>query len=178
MPKDRAVFMDRDGTLVRDVPYCSSPDELELLPGVPEAIKRLNRGGFKAVVVTNQSGVGRGYFDVPMLKRINDKMAADLAKEGARLDGIYYCPHLPEDNCDCRKPRTALLRKAAADLNLDLSRSFMVGDMLSDVVAGQTAGCRTCLVSGLGTSSVVLLKIKPHQVATSLAEAADWILGQ
>ena len=178
MPKDRAVFMDRDGTLVRDVPYCSSLDELEVLPGVPEAISRLNDGGYKAVVITNQSGVGYGYFDEAMLKRINDKMVAELATKGARLDGIYHCPHLPEDRCDCRKPKTALFRKAATEMNIDLSRSFMIGDMLSDVVAGQTAGCRTCLVTGLGTSSAVLLKIKPHQIAAGFSEAVDWILRQ
>ena len=104
----RAVFLDRDGTIARDVPYCSRPEDLELLPGVGEAIRLLNEHGFMVVIITNQSGIARGYFTEEMLERIHQKLKNDLAKSGAHVDAIYYCPHHPGEGCDCRKPKPAL----------------------------------------------------------------------
>lgn len=171
----KAVFLDRDGTIARDVPYCPRPEDFELLPGVPEAIRLINESGLLAVVVTNQSGVGRGYFTEETLLRIHHKMVTKLERYEARLDGIYYCPHHPDDGCDCRKPKTALFRKAAADLKIDLSQSFVVGDMPLDIDAGRAIGARTVLVTTDPKGSKNI-NSQPDFTADSLQEAVRWIL--
>lgn len=171
----RAVFVDRDGTMARDVPYCSRPQDFQLLPGVAEAIKNLNCSGFKVIVITNQSGVGRGFFTEEILWLIHMKMQDDLRKSGAYIDGIYYCPHHPDDNCECRKPRTGLLRRAARELAVDLERSFMVGDMANDVEAGQAVRCQTILLANRNEESVQL-KIRPDNTVADFSEAVRWIL--
>ncbi len=174
--------MDRDGTIARDVPYCSRPEDFQIFNGVPEAIRSLNDAGLKAVVITNQSGVGRGYFTEEMLGRIHRKMLTDLERQGARIDGIYYCPHHPDDNCDCRKPRTALFHRAAHDLDLDFATSFMIGDMAQDIEAGKAVGCRTVLVlqkkDGASASGGPPLKPMPDYTAVDFAAAVTWILAQ
>ncbi len=142
----KAVFVDRDDTIARDVPYCSKPEDMHLFPGVGASIKKLNDAGYLVVVITNQSGIARGYFDEPMLKRIHEKMIADLGADGARLDGIYYCPHHPDDECSCRKPETGLLEKAVKDLGIDIRSSYVVGDAEHDMNLGKKAGCRTIQV--------------------------------
>jgi len=171
----KAVFLDRDGTIARDVPYCSRPEDFELLPGAPEAIRLLNESGLLVVVVTNQSGIGRGYFTEETLARIHRKMLEELKRCGARVDGIYYCPHHPDDGCDCRKPKTALFRKAAQDLNIDLARSFVVGDMPLDIDAGRAIGARTVLMT-TGPGGVGGVAVKTDYTADSLTDAARWIL--
>jgi D,D-heptose 1,7-bisphosphate phosphatase len=123
---NKAVFLDRDGTIARDVHYCRRVEDFELLPTVPEAIKLLNTNGFKVVVVTNQSGIARGYFTEQTLEQIHQKMKDELANHNAWVDAIYYCPHHPDDGCDCRKPGTALFLKAARELDIDLARSYVV----------------------------------------------------
>lgn len=138
----KAVFLDRDGTIARDVPYCSRPEDFELLPGAAEGIKLLNEHGFKVVVVTNQSGIARGYFTERMLAEIHDKMITQLAEHGAHVDAIYYCPHHPDDNCDCRKPKPKMLFQAALDLDIDLSQSYVIGDSDMDVELARRAGCK------------------------------------
>jgi len=142
----KAVFVDRDDTIAKDVPYCSRPEDLHLFPGVGRSIKRLNDAGFLVVLVTNQSGVGRGYFDVATLDEIHEKLKADLSKDGAHLDAIYYCPHRPEEGCSCRKPATGMLERAVRDLNIDLRSSYVIGDGDHDVAMGRAAGCRTIKV--------------------------------
>jgi histidinol-phosphate phosphatase family protein len=149
---NKCVFLDRDGTIAKDVPYCSSPEQFELLPGAGEGIKRLNNAGFKVIIFTNQSGIGRGYFSEKMLGRIHEKMKADLAEYGAHIDGIYYCPHHPDDNCDCRKPKPNLIIKAAKEHNIDLSQSFIIGDSVIDIEAGRAVGCVTILLAHGGKS--------------------------
>ena len=144
----KAVFVDRDDTIAKDVPYCSRPEDLHLLPGVGHSIRRLNDAGFLVVLVTNQSGVGRGYFDVASLDAIHEKLKADLNVDGAHLDAIYYCPHRPEEGCSCRKPATGMLERAVRDLNIDLRSSFVIGDGDHDVTMGRVAGCRTFKVKG------------------------------
>lgn len=139
----KAVFVDRDDTIAKDVPYCSRPEDLYLFPGVGRSIKRLNDAGFLVVLVTNQSGVGRGYFDVATLNEIHEKLKADLHVDGAHLDAIYYCPHRPEENCSCRKPATGMLERAVRDLNIDLRSSFVIGNGDHDVAMGRSAGCLT-----------------------------------
>lgn len=151
--KNKAVFLDRDGTIVEDVGYARSPEQMRLLPGAGEAIREFRRRGYLAVLITNQSGMGRGYFAESDLEAMHEKVRSDLAALGAALDAVYFCPHLPADHprcgepCECRKPRPGMLLRAAKELNVDLCRSYMIGDAASDVAAGKAAGCRTVLVA-------------------------------
>ena len=147
---NRCVFLDRDGTIAKDVPYCPGPEQFELLPGAAEGIKHLNTAGFKVILITNQSGISRGYFTEAALGLVHEKMKADLAARGAHLDGIYYCPHHPDENCDCRKPKPKLILQAAEDHHVDLGRSYFIGDTAGDIAAGKAAGCRTVLIAQKG----------------------------
>lgn len=155
--KQRAVFLDRDGTINKYVGFLRKPEELELLPGAAEAIKKINESGYLAIVVTNQPVIARGEVTVEQLDEIHNKLETLLGQEGAYLDAIYYCPHHPDKgfpgeipelkiDCDCRKPRPGMLLKAAEDFNIDLSQSWMIGDDKRDMEAGRAAGCRTLLV--------------------------------
>ncbi len=152
-----AVFLDRDGTLVHDRHYPRRPDELVLYDGIGPGLARLQHAGYRLVVITNQSGLARGLFTDHDLDRMHDHLREELARLGLRLDGVYHCPHHPDGTvpalavaCECRKPEPGMLRRAAADLDLDLARSWFLGDILDDVEAGHRAGCRTVLVD-LGT---------------------------
>ena len=174
--KNKAVFIDRDGTIARDVPYCSKPEDFELLPDVIEGICALNQAGYKIVIITNQSGVGRGYFTEEMLGRIHEKMIDDFKKGNARIDGIYYCPHHPSANCDCRKPKPTMFLRAAKDLNIDFNHSYMVGDMSQDIEAGQKVGCKTVFVEGGSQPADTPLDTQPDYFVGSFAEAVEWIL--
>jgi D-sedoheptulose 7-phosphate isomerase len=138
----RAVFIDRDDTIAKDVPYCSSPEQLFLFDGVGASIKRLNEAGFLVIVVTNQSGVGRGFFTASRLSEIHDKMSHDLAKEGAKLDAIYFCPHLPEEGCECRKPNIGMVLHAMEDFDIDLSSSYVVGDSEREMELARRIGAK------------------------------------
>lgn len=151
--KSRAIFLDRDGTLVRPVHYPTRPEELQLYPDLGPALHELQEMGFLLVVITNQSGLARGYFAEADLQHMHASLQADLHKLGVRLSGIYYCPHHPEGimpdlatECECRKPRPGLLLRAARELHIDLENSWFVGDILDDVEAGNAAGCHTVLV--------------------------------
>jgi D-glycero-D-manno-heptose 1,7-bisphosphate phosphatase len=147
----RAVFLDRDGTIVKDVGYISDPELVELVPGAAEALAALRARGYRLVVVSNQSGIGRGYFGCGEARAVHERVVEVLERHGVELDDAQYCPHAPDDGCDCRKPRPGLLLRAARALNLDLARSVMVGNGAVDVEAGQAAGCRTILL-GDGTA--------------------------
>jgi histidinol-phosphate phosphatase family protein len=173
---NRAVFLDRDGTIARDVHYCRRVEDFELLPGVPEAMKLLNASGFKVVVITNQSGIARGYFTEETLERIHRKMEAELAEHGAHVDAIYYCPHHPDDNCDCRKPRPKMVLQAAQDINIDLSQSFVIGDLKMDIELGKAVGAKTILVGDSLSSKAA--EVKPDARFSDLWEAARAILRQ
>ncbi|WP_088536648.1 D-glycero-beta-D-manno-heptose 1,7-bisphosphate 7-phosphatase [Geobacter sp. DSM 9736] len=153
MRTKRAVFLDRDGTINVDTDYVHRAEDFEFIPGAPEAIRLLKEAGLVVVVVTNQSGIGRGYYDEEALADLHRYLDTELAPVGASIDAYYFCPHHPEHavgdyrvDCSCRKPLPGMLEQAACDLDLDLRRSFMVGDKLSDVEAGLQAGCRTLLV--------------------------------
>jgi D-glycero-D-manno-heptose 1,7-bisphosphate phosphatase len=185
-----AVFIDRDGTLTEEVGYVNHPARLRLLPRSAEAIRRLNAAGVAAVVVTNQAGIARGYFSEAVLHAVNDGLHAALRREGARLDGLYVCTHHPTEGeppfrarCECRKPRPGLLRRAAADLGLDLARSTMVGDKPSDLVPGRAVGAAAVLVLtgyGLGEWEYgrARFEVEPDHVAADLLDAVDWALGR
>ena len=147
---NRAVFLDRDGTINEEVSYLKSLGMLKLIPGVGAAIRLLNEAGFKVVIITNQSGVARGYFSESFVQNTHELLTSMLGKDGATIDGIYYCPHHPTAGnsehtvrCDCRKPATGLLDRAAVDLDIDLKQSFMVGDKWIDVEVGQRAGAKS-----------------------------------
>jgi D-glycero-D-manno-heptose 1,7-bisphosphate phosphatase len=151
----RAIFLDRDGTITIDTGYPADPGEVELLPGAAHGLRTLGDRGWALVLVSNQSGVGRGMITPEQAKAVHDRLMVELRASGVELDGAYYCPHSPEDDCECRKPRSGLLRRAAAELRLDLAGSVMVGDRQSDVEAGRGAGCRTVLLgSGEGDPDV------------------------
>jgi len=155
--KQKAVFLDRDGTINKYVGFLRNIDEFELMDGVTDAIKMINASGYLAVVVTNQPVIARGEVSFEELEEIHNKMETLLGKEGAYLDAIYYCPHHPHKgyegerpelkfDCDCRKPKPGMLLNAAQDFNIDLSQSWMIGDGENDIKAGQNAGCQTALI--------------------------------
>lgn len=185
-----AVFLDRDGTINEQMGYINHISRFQLLPGVAAAIARLNRAGMPVVVVSNQSGLARGYFPESLLTAVHDKMHALLAREGAKIDAVYFCPHHPEAkmeqfrlDCRCRKPKTGLLEQAARELCLDLSSSFMVGDRWSDLRCGAAVGCRTVLVlTGYGRGEAVWIgpdqDLQPNCMAEDLDDAVTWILQQ
>lgn len=176
---NKAVFLDRDGTIARDVPYCSRPEDFKLLPGAADGIRLLNQHGFKAVVVTNQSGIARGYFTEETLARIHDKMYRDLAKSGAHVDATYYCPHHPDENCECRKPKAKMLLQAAADLNIDLGKSYVIGDKDMDIEIGKNAGCKTILIAEENKEGETDKQVPcPDYVASSISDAAQWIIAK
>ena len=173
---NKAVFLDRDGTMAPDVNYCRRPEDFELFPDVPGAIRELNENGFKIVVVTNQSGIARGFFTEETLALIHRKMKDELAASGAGIDAIYYCPHHPDEHCKCRKPGTELFEKAAKDLNIDFSSSYVIGDSEKDINAGKALGCKTILIN---TSPVTdeELADPPDYSTHSFFQAVQWILG-
>ena len=143
-----AIFIDRDGVInYNRNDYVKTWAEFKFIPGAKEAIKRINRSGKLLIMITNQSPIGRGIFTPDTLDIIHKKMLDELGKIGGHIDAIYYCPHKPDDNCSCRKPEPGLILKAAADFNIDLSASWMVGDSDTDIQAGKTAGCKTMKVT-------------------------------
>ena len=161
--KQKAIFLDRDGTINRYVGFLRRPEEFELLPGAAEAIRMINASGYLAIVVTNQPVIARGEVTYEGLREIHNKMETLLGRQGAYLDGLYFCPHHPhkgypgeipelKTDCACRKPKPGLLLRAAEDFNIDLSASWMIGDSENDITAGKAAGCKTALVAGEETS--------------------------
>ena len=172
----RFVVLDRDGTVIVERHYLSDPEGVELIAGAGDALRRLAALGLGLVVVTNQSGIGRGLFDHARLGEIHARVEALLAGEGVRLAGIYYCPHHPEDRCACRKPRTALLDRAARELGFEPSRAFVVGDMASDVDLGRAVGATTLLVrTGHGARLDASGGLRPDHVVDDLGAAAERI---
>ena len=173
----RAVFLDRDGTIAEDVPYCSRVEDFKILPTVSQGIRLLNKQGLKVVIITNQSGIARGYFTRETLSLIHQKMKEELAKYDAWIDAIYVCPHHPEERCECRKPKPTLLLQAAKENGIALKLSYMVGDNAKDIEAGKAAGCKTILVTTGPNGENIEAKVKePDIIAASLYEAVEWII--
>jgi D,D-heptose 1,7-bisphosphate phosphatase len=176
---DRVVFIDRDGTINVNFGYIDNPDDFEMYPGVKEGIKLLKDKGFKIIVITNQSGIARGYFSEETLENIHQKMKNELSKKGASIDAIYYCPHHPKDKCNCRKPNTGLFQQAVKELNIDVKRSFIIGDRMLDIEAGYKIGCKTVLVPENKEKVEQEMKessIKPDYVCDDFYSGVGWIL--
>jgi len=170
---NKVVVLDRDGTIVIDREYLSDPAGLEFMPGAAESLRRLHELGFRLVIATNQSGVGRGLYTLDQLHRIHERLHDMVQSAGAALAGIYYCPHAPGDGCSCRKPAPGLLVQAASELGFDPSAAIVVGDKLSDVEFGRRAGATTILLSShrLPKGAPVV----PNHIVQNLMEAAQTI---
>lgn len=174
-----AIFLDKDGTIVEDIPYNVDPGRVRLYPEVPEVLAAWHARGYLLVVISNQPGVALGRFDETALKKANTAIVGMLADKDIPLAGFFYCPHHPKGSvadytrdCDCRKPRCGLLLRAARELQIDLGRSWMIGDILNDVEAGNRAGCRSILVDrGNETEWINGLHRHPHAVVADLREA-------
>lgn len=190
MEKKKAIFLDRDGTLNRDVGYVTHLDDYELLPRAGDAVKKINDAGFLAILVTNQAGVARGYFAESMIKKVHEKLQKELELKDANLDAIYYCPHVPlgsenlfSKDCEMRKPKPGMILKASNEYNIDLTQSFMIGDKFSDLESGWSAGCRSALVlTGYGrgefeTNNKKWLR-EPDYVAEDVYHAIELIFSQ
>ena len=187
MTTRQAVFLDRDGTMIHDVGYLSRMEDLRWFPWSIDAIRMLNRAGFAVCVTTNQGGIGMGIYDEAFVQRAHAAMAATLASSGGHIDGWFYCPHHPRAvvpelrlDCECRKPKPGMIHQAAERFDLDLARSFVVGDKMADVGLGNAVGAQSILVkTGYG-----LTEVSRHNgevpgaahVAETLAEAVSWIL--
>ena len=183
-----AVFLDRDGTINEEIGYIKDPGQYRLLPGAAGAVGRLNAHGIKAILVTNQSGLARGYYGEETVQAVMAEMHRQLMTAGAYLDAVYYCPHLPEGtvpvyaiDCDCRKPKPGLILRAASEQQLDIKRSFMIGDQPCDLETARRAGCRSILVltgygRGVWSDPKKYREIHADWVAEDINDAVEWIL--
>jgi len=170
------VLLDRDGTLNVERHYLSDPAELELFPGVTGALKRLRALGYGLAVVTNQSGVGRGYFDLAAVERVHDRLRDLLAADGASVDAIYICPHGPDEACDCRKPLPGMARQAQAEFGFDPHEAVVIGDKEADIDLGRAIGATTILVrTGWGADTEKAGRCQPDAVVDDLPAAVRWI---
>ncbi|HYK91509.1 MAG TPA: HAD family hydrolase [Acidobacteriota bacterium] len=185
---NRAVFLDRDGTVSEEVGYVNHIDRFRVYPWTTQAIRKLNGAGLQVIIITNQAGVARGYFPECLVHETHQELKRQLALGGAVLDAIYFCPHHPEGtvrpyriHCSCRKPETGLIEQAAQERHLDLSKSFVVGDRYQDLRMGFKVNARTILVlSGYGQGELLYQKEtwprQPDHIAANLLDAVDWIL--
>lgn len=174
---NRAIFIDKDGTLIKDVAYNVNPARIDFEEYAFESLYLLQQKGYYLIIVSNQPGIALGYFKEEELKGVEEKIKNSLLKNKVSLNGFYYCPHSPRDNCNCRKPRPGLLFKAAKDMEIDLSKSWMIGDILNDVEAGIMSGCKTILVdNGNETEWTSNQQRIPHFIANNLKEAAEIIM--
>lgn len=186
--KKPAVFIDRDGTINEQMGYINHISRFILLPGTVEAIRLLNDHGFMVIIVSNQSGVARGYFPMELVNEVHDHMRTLLEKDKARIDGIFFCPHYSKGKvleysrgCECRKPKTGLIKIACGDFDINMANSYVIGDRCTDIELARNAGLKDILVKtgyGLGDLEYVLphLPFKPFHVAEDLLEAVRWII--
>ncbi|MGC1686255.1 MAG: HAD family hydrolase [Candidatus Acidiferrales bacterium] len=180
-PNRRAVFLDRDGTIAEEVGYANHINRFVVYPFAAAAIRRLNDANLPVIVVTNQSGVARGFFPESLIGQMHEKMAEELAAGGAHVDGMYYCPHIRDDQCSCRKPLPGMLERAAREHNLEIAGSVLVSDRYNDIQMGHENGCRTILVlTGYGRGGYEWNHTKwprqPDHVVENLADAVEIIL--
>jgi D-glycero-D-manno-heptose 1,7-bisphosphate phosphatase len=188
MPKNIGVFIDRDGTISEEVGYVNHISRYQVYPWTAEAIRNFNEAGLKAIVVTNQAGVARGYFTEELVKQVHEKLVTEMTRAGARFDAIYYCPHHPSvgeppyrQTCNCRKPKIGMLERAAAEFGIDVAQSYVIGDRYGDIELAQNAGARSIFVlSGYGLGEYEYQrqnwKWQPDWVAKDLLEASQVVL--
>lgn len=181
---DRVVFLDRDGTINEEMGYINHEDRFKVFDFVPSAIRVFNELGYRVIVITNQSGIARGYFTETLLEKVHSKLQTDLKREKAYIDKIYYCPHHPTEgsdkyrkNCNCRKPKTGLIEKAKAEFTIDMSRSIMIGDRFKDMVFGHKLGLKTIMVlTGYGMGEYTYQRsdwpFQPDMICDNLYQAA------
>ena len=186
--KRPAIFIDRDGTINEQMGYINHLSRFHIFPGVPEAIKLLNKNNYLVIVVTNQSGVARGYFPPELVEEIHTHMKASLKNKSAKIDAIFYCPHYPRSKhkeyaieCDCRKPQTGMIKKALDKFDIDLTKSYMIGDHYTDLEFAHNGNIKSIMVKtgyGLGEAEYILpgFPYKPVYVADDLLDAVNWIL--
>ncbi len=179
----RAVFLDRDGTIIEDASYIGEISRIKFLPMVSEAIKLLNESGFKVIITTNQAGVARGYFTEDAVREVNRYIEETLATQGALIDRTYYCPHHIEGTikeyrkeCHWRKPNPGMIEEAAREFSIDLRDSFIIGDKMSDIETGCRAGCRTLLLADKGSPEGEKTASTPDYIAADLYEAVEWLV--
>ncbi|CAN5910171.1 N/A [soil metagenome] len=191
-PPHAAVFLDKDGTIIEDVPYSVDPNQMRLLIGAAAGLRLVHEAGYRLVVVSNQSGVARGYFPEAALEVVRQRLEAMLDDLGVPLSGFYYCPHHPAgvvpgytQSCECRKPKAGLVWKACRDLGIDPVKSWLIGDTLDDVEAGRRAGCRTVWITAAhpaaiapAASPLISSWRRPHLQAPDLAQAARLLLAR
>jgi len=182
---NKAIFLDKDGTLIENIPYNIDPEKIRLYEGVPEALQQLKNAGFQLIIVTNQPGVAYGYFEEQKLNHLWRAFGKIFAKEDVVIDGFYYCPHHGQGSvkeysieCTCRKPLPGMICQAARDHDIDLSRSWMIGDILHDVEAGNRAGCKTILINNGNETEWEYNKLRtPTYMVWNIREAAQKIVG-
>ena len=173
-PEVKAVFLDRDGTInINEPEYTHKKEDFKLFKETIPALKKLSKTDYKIIVITNQSGIARGYYTVAQMEELHKWMTVEFKKKGIRIDGIYYCPHGPDDNCSCRKPKPRMLLKAGEDFGLNLSKSWIVGDDFRDIVAGREANIKTIKI---GKKMPKNLKLEPNYYAKNVLEAVNIIL--
>jgi len=176
----RAIFFDRDGTIIHDPGYLSEVNQIKFFDGVLEKISQVKLKGFKIFIITNQSGVGRGYFTEEKLKQIHCALVEMMNSAGANVDDIRYCPHAPEENCFCRKPNPEMVQSLARKYNISTGESFFIGDKVQDVLTGKNSGCNTVLV--LNGNEIETIKsqseiwYEPDYIAQTTGDALDWIM--
>ncbi len=174
--KNKAIFLDRDGVINKEVSYLSNPDDFEFIEGSIEALKLLKKKGFLLIIITNQAGIARGFFTIGILRTIHNKMTNILKENNVILDDIYFCPHHPDFTgpCDCRKPNPGMILEAQVNFNIDLSNSYMVGDTLNDIETGKATKCKTVLVlTGYGNDEQKKIQsIIPDMIFKNLKEFA------
>jgi D-glycero-D-manno-heptose 1,7-bisphosphate phosphatase len=174
--KQKAVFLDRDGTLIEEVNFLSTVEETELFPFTIEALKLLRDAGFLFFITTNQSGIARGYFDASAVNAIHAKIQNELKANGLQIESFHFCPHFPDAGCKCRKPNTGMIEQALENFEIDLSESWMVGDKILDIEMGFNAGTKTALVkTGYGEKHKDELTRKPDIIAENLLEFAKQV---
>ena len=176
MRRRRFAVLDRDGTIIEECFYLSDPDQVKLIPGAAEALRDLKQLGLGLVVITNQSAISRGFLDEDQLKRIHDRLVRVLEAEEVHLDGLYFCPHKPEDGCLCRKPKAGLLQKAAEELHFDLEQSIVIGDKISDIEMGRRVNATTILVrTGYGAEAAAAQAVAVDYIVDDLPGAVEVI---
>lgn len=174
---NKAIFIDKDGTLVKNVPYNVNPALITFEDYALESLYLLQQKGYFIIIISNQPGIAMGYFNEEDLRLVEEKLKVLLLKNNVMLHGFYYCPHGEDEGCDCRKPKPGLFFKAARDLEIDLSKSWMIGDILNDVEAGKRSNCKTILIDNGNETEWIWNRLRiPHYMATHLKAAAEIIL--